>query len=95
MAAVCGGRQRLRWQLWVSHEVLRHPLARGFQEQIQTQKSFTEENVDTFEPNSEQDGQPHIFVLFHIFIMRRRNFLWQKLSCSVQTLTFMKHVGTS
>lgn len=46
--------------------------ARGFQEQIQIQKSFAKENVDAFESNSEQDGQPR--VLFQIFTMRRRDF---------------------
>lgn len=67
------------------------PLLEAFQNRLRL-KNCSLRKIWMFEPNSEQDGQPHI--LFQIFVKRHKNFLWQRLSSSVQTLTFMKHVGS-
>lgn len=61
------------------------PLLEAFQNRFKL-KNHSLGKMEAFEPNSEQDGRPHI--LFQIFVMRHEKFLWQRLSSSVQTLSW-------
>lgn len=67
--ALRGGRQRLRRQPWVCQGVLE--VCKNRFKSHSRRKMF---EFDTFESNSEQDGQPQI--LFQIFATRHRDFLW-------------------